>query len=335
MIFNIFDLGYSFEFWYLVVMIFIMGACFGSFANVVILRAFSGESIVLPPSKCPSCHNKLKFYHNIPILSYLFLRGKCGFCKKPISIQYPLVELVYALLFVSIFLVFGISLKAVFLNAIAFMCLVLAVTDIKEQVIFDNHAYLLGAIGLVYNFFDIGKTALGVYNFSIFSHTIVINKSFVFALLGILVGVAVMELLANLGRLFVGKRAFGEGDSFILGALGAIFLPENILKILVLGCIVQVILIFPAFIKKLYVSKNYQLLVGLSAFAFSVFIFKLLDWFELLGNLWLFATAMVFMCVSAWFVCNKLITSAKNEEALTYVPFGPPLVIAALVLLFI
>ena len=67
--------------------VFCIGTIIGSFLNVVILRAFSGESIVLPPSKCPKCGNKLKWWHNIPILSYLLLRGKCYFCHDKISIQ--------------------------------------------------------------------------------------------------------------------------------------------------------------------------------------------------------------------------------------------------------
>lgn len=332
---NLFDLGFGFEFWYLVTILFVMGACFGSFANVVVLRAFSGESIVLPPSKCPFCHNKLKFYHNIPILSYLFLRGKCGFCKEHISIQYPLVELTYALLFVGLFLKFGVSINSIFLFAIVFMGLVLAITDIKEQVIFDNHAYILAFLGLVYNFFDIGKSNLGVYDFSIFAYQFTINKSFVFAIGGLLLGAILMELLANLGRVFVGKRAFGEGDSFILGALGAVFMVQNIIPILVLGCVIQIVLILPMFVKKLYKNKEYELLWTLGLFVFSVIIFKVLEYFNLLGNLWLFAICFFVMLFFAFCSCKKLITSAKNGEGLTYVPFGPPLVLASLVLMFI
>ena len=62
--------------------IFIIGLCVGSFMNVVILRTVSEESIVFPGSKCPKCQTPLKWYHNIPVFSYLFLRGKCGFCKE-------------------------------------------------------------------------------------------------------------------------------------------------------------------------------------------------------------------------------------------------------------
>ena len=84
---------------YLLFWLFIIGLCCGSFYNVVILRSLSNESIVFPPSKCPKCGNSLKPWHNIPVLSYIFLKGKCAFCKERISIQYPIIELLTALIF--------------------------------------------------------------------------------------------------------------------------------------------------------------------------------------------------------------------------------------------
>ena len=71
---------------------FALGTVIGSFLNVVALRGLTGESIVLPPSKCPKCGERIKPWHNIPILSYIFLKGKCAYCNEKISIQYPIVE---------------------------------------------------------------------------------------------------------------------------------------------------------------------------------------------------------------------------------------------------
>ena len=79
--------------------VFIIGLCLGSFYNVVILRSLSGESIVFPPSKCPKCGNKLKPIHNIPVISYIMLKGRCAFCGEKISWQYPLVELATGIIF--------------------------------------------------------------------------------------------------------------------------------------------------------------------------------------------------------------------------------------------
>ena len=72
---------------YILFWIALVGLCMGSFYNVVILRSLTGESIVIPPSKCPKCNSRLKPWHNIPVLSYIFLRGKCAFCKTRISFQ--------------------------------------------------------------------------------------------------------------------------------------------------------------------------------------------------------------------------------------------------------
>src|ERR1043165_4861282 len=72
--------------------IFAYGACLGSLTNVVVYRLPRGESIVRPPSKCPKCGTKLSWKDNIPVLGWLALRGKCRYCKNPISPEYPIVE---------------------------------------------------------------------------------------------------------------------------------------------------------------------------------------------------------------------------------------------------
>ncbi len=78
---------------------FIIGLCVGSFLNVVIIRVPKEESIVFPASHCVKCNKALKFYHNIPLISWIFLGGKCAFCKEKISIQYPIIELLSGLIF--------------------------------------------------------------------------------------------------------------------------------------------------------------------------------------------------------------------------------------------
>jgi len=111
--------------------VFLTGLCVGSFLNVVISRAFSNESIAFPGSKCPSCQTPLKWHHNIPILSYLFLKGKCAFCEEKISVQYPIVELITGLLFVAIFLHFELGLNELFMFIFSSLFVVLDATDIK------------------------------------------------------------------------------------------------------------------------------------------------------------------------------------------------------------
>lgn len=133
------------------VFIFIIGTVIGSFLNVVALRGLTGESIILPPSKCPHCHNKLKPWHNIPILSYLCLGGKCAFCKEKISIQYPIVELLTGILLIATLLKFSLSITAGFIFIALCTLLVMSVTDIREKVICAGHAWFLIIMGLLYN----------------------------------------------------------------------------------------------------------------------------------------------------------------------------------------
>src|SRR5574344_2927703 len=182
-------------------MFFVLGACIGSFLNVVILRSLSNESIVWPGSKCPKCKKALKWYHYIPVLSFMFLRGKCAFCGEKISIQYPLVELFTGCLFVLIFLKFGLGFNAIFMAIVSSLMLVLAITDIKEKIVFDVHTYILVGVGLVYNFFSIGNFNTGVRVWHLAHWSFSLSNSFTYSLLGLLLGIVIMEIMARFGYL--------------------------------------------------------------------------------------------------------------------------------------
>jgi leader peptidase (prepilin peptidase)/N-methyltransferase len=93
---------------------FVFGAVIGSFLNVVILRIPKDESIAYPSSHCFSCGNSLKPWHNIPIVSWLFLRGRCAFCNEKISMQYPAVEFISGVIFVLLISKFGVSIPIFF-----------------------------------------------------------------------------------------------------------------------------------------------------------------------------------------------------------------------------
>lgn len=114
----------------------ILGLCIGSFLNVVILRLPKSQSVVMPASHCPKCNTPLRWFHNIPLFSWIFLRGKCFTCKAPISIQYPLVELFVGLLFFY----FSTVLEPVFAitTALTFACLLaLSLIDFKYKAVPD------------------------------------------------------------------------------------------------------------------------------------------------------------------------------------------------------
>lgn len=291
---------------------FVIAVCIGSFLNVVVLRAFTKESIVLPPSKCPKCHEKIKWYDNIPILSFLFLRGKCRFCKEPISIQYPIVELITGLVFVAIILAFGPSLKSVFFIVLAALGIVISVTDIKEKVVFDAHTITFIVIALIYNL------AIG---------------NIVYSLIGLACGAIVMELMARVGYAFVKKRAFGEGDTFIAAGIGALLGAKMFLLVLALSVFSQVLFILPSFLKKMWSANEHKLVIALSTFILVSFSYKVID-YNLKLNLILQLAFVAFILILGIYSCLKLTKITKSSTNLTYLPFGPSLLTMTLVVVF-
>ena len=314
---------------------FIFGLCFGSFLNVVILRGFSGESIVLPPSKCPHCKHKLAWFDNIPVLSFLILLGKCRYCKAKISFQYPVVELITGLMFLGLFYKFGLSLNFVFLAAAACLFIVMAVCDIKEKVIFDIHAYLLAILGLVYNFFNVAAENTTKIHFFPFGHTFTINQTFIYSVLGLIAGVVIMELLARIPKFFTGKRAFGEGDSYIAGALGAVFGLPNLIVILILSVFFQSLIVLPLYIYKLYKQKDFKLLSGLLLLFFMIILFKIGDYAGVFDSRAFYIFSAVLLVLIGLYCCKRILSSIKTDNNLIYLPFGPALLLAGIIIMFV
>jgi len=116
----------------------LLGVLIGSFVNVLIVRIPKGESVVFPPSHCPKCNTPLKWYHNIPILSWLFLKGKCAFCGEKISFQYPLVEILSGFIFFLIFYVNGFNLYSLITSLVFVLLLALSVIDLYYKAVPDN-----------------------------------------------------------------------------------------------------------------------------------------------------------------------------------------------------
>lgn len=130
------------------VVVFIMGLLLGSFYNVVGLRLPKKESIVKPGSHCPNCQHALAWYENIPVISYLILRGKCKSCKKYISLMYPAMELLTAILFLLSFNLFGLSENFYLSLIISSLLILIFITDSIYMIILDES--LIVAIILVF-----------------------------------------------------------------------------------------------------------------------------------------------------------------------------------------
>jgi len=133
----------------------LFGLLIGSFLNVCILRIPREESIVLPPSHCPACGAGIQPYDNIPVVSWLVLRGRCRKCKAPISPQYPAVELLTGLLFVGCYLMFGLSFEALKWAVFAALLVVLTVTDLRERILPDVVNFTGLGLGLLLSLFTL------------------------------------------------------------------------------------------------------------------------------------------------------------------------------------
>lgn len=167
------------------VIFFILGACLGSFFNVCIYRIPLNKSIVKPPSACPKCNKYILWYDNIPILSYLLLRAKCRFCRQKISVIYPIVELLTAIVFLASYLKFGLSVKLIAYLILFSLFIIIGFIDAHTEMIPD----ILSLSGLIIGF------AL--------SHFTIGFKS---SILGAIVGAVVIGFFAGLGRLMFKKR---------------------------------------------------------------------------------------------------------------------------------
>ena len=239
---------------------FWLGACIASFLNVVIWRAPRGESIVSPPSHCPKCNSPIKWYQNIPILSWLALRGKCANCKAPISPRYIFVEALGGLLFLAAFFQYSYgydcAAEPILWTPMVITLLVvwiwISLMIAGSFIDFDHQ--------LLPDFTTVGGMALGVAyaafrsGFNFFYRGWVCGTGLldivyplVWSLSGLVFGFGLLWLVRWLGSKAFKREAMGMGDVFLMGAVGALFGPVAVLVTLILssvfGSIVGIVLI--------------------------------------------------------------------------------------------
>ena len=290
---------------YILFLVAVLGLCLGSFYNVVILRSLSNESIVFPPSKCPKCQTSLKPWHNIPVFSYIFLRGKCAFCKEKISIQYPLIELLTMFLFAASFLKFGLEWKSLFAIVLCSTLLIMTMTDLKEKVVECSIAIGLAIFAFLFN-----GICYGMWLDSIF---------------GLFAGVIIMEIIARLGYLFTEDRAFGEADTYVAGALGACFGLAGLMQVLVYTIFAAALFTVPMFLYKQF-KKGEKSICILSI----LFILSALTYQTLFQN-WYTFSALIATGLSLAFIILK---NLRKDPEPMYLPLVPAFSIAALYFLF-
>lgn len=204
----------------------VLGAVVGSFLNVCILRLPADQSVVSPPSRCPKCGSGVRWYDNIPILSWLFLRGRCRNCQNPISIQYPLIELTTAVIWGWMAARYGAGPESV--RAALFLTLLLgiAMTDAREYIIPDE--------------FSIGGLLLGV-GFAVAAGFPTLRD----AVIGATVGFALLWVVAWLGKHAFKKEAMGGGDIKMMAMVGAFVGWKGVFLTIFLGSVVGTVIFGP------------------------------------------------------------------------------------------
>ena len=195
---------------------FIFGTIWGSFFNVCILRIPNEESLISRGSHCPNCDKNIPWYCNVPVLSYLWLLGKCKFCRAPISVQYPLVELGTGLLFLALFLRFNASPAFLAYCIFTGILIVVSVIDLYHRIIPDEFSLSGIVLGLLLTI------SLGLIPWWD-------------SLLGVLIGGGAFLTVAVLYEKISGNEGLGGGDIKLLAMLGAWLGVKSILALILIS----------------------------------------------------------------------------------------------------
>jgi leader peptidase (prepilin peptidase) / N-methyltransferase len=180
----------------------LFGLCLGSFANVCIYRIPLNKSIVHPPSSCPHCGARIRFFDNIPVISYLLLMGRCRQCETSISMRYPLVEILMAFLSLALFIRFGFQLQTIQFMVFAGTLVILSFIDLDHKILPDVLTLPGIAVGFLVSFLPGGI-------------------SWAASLIGLAAGGGSLYLVATVYERITGREGLGGGDIKLLAMIGA------------------------------------------------------------------------------------------------------------------
>ena len=197
---------------------FLLGAIIGSFLNVCIYRIPEGESVVSPRSRCPHCQTTIRWYHNLPVLSWILLKGRCAYCGAPFSVRYPLVEALTGLLFALFFLRFGLHPATLVAWLLAAALVTISVIDLDHQIIPDVISLPGIPVGFLCSF------ALPWVSWQS-------------SLLGIVLGGGILLAIAFGYEWLTKQEGMGLGDVKLLAMLGGFLGAPAILPIIFLASI--------------------------------------------------------------------------------------------------
>jgi len=212
-----------------------MAGLWGSFANVCIYRLPLNKGVVSGRSYCPNCKKKIAWYDNIPIISYLLIFAKCRKCKKKISFQYPLVELITIITFLTIYSVYGITSTTILLIILFLTFIIIFFIDLKHFIIPNSLTFSMMILGFIKSF-DQNLNSL--------------FPNYLNSLLGGILGYGIIWLIIISYKLFRNKEGMGLGDAKLLAVIGFWFGWTAIPFVIFSSSIVALISVIPSLLNK-------------------------------------------------------------------------------------
>ena len=217
------------------IFLIIIGGLWGSFANVCIIRLPENKGVVSGRSNCPKCKKQINWYDNIPIISYFILNGKCRKCKKPISFQYVVVELLSIVSFVTIYLIYGFSFTTLLLIILSLGFIIIFFIDLKHFIIPDVITFPLMALGFIKSFIPNLDPLFPYY---------------VLSLIGGIFGYGIIWGIIFFYKQVKKKEGMGLGDAKLLAVIGFWFGLDAVPFIIFLSSTIALISVAPDLIKK-------------------------------------------------------------------------------------
>lgn len=210
---------------------FVVGAAIGSFLNVCIGRWPEGLSVIKPRSRCPKCGHQIKASENVPIFSWLFLRGRCSGCHDRISVQYPVVELLVGLMWLAAYLQFGMTITAFRVAVFATVLLGISITDAKHFLIPDG-----------FTVFGVLFVLVTAFVALFFGEAEPFARPWE-AFLGMCVGAGAISIAGWLGEVWLKRPAMGFGDVTLMAVVGAAVGPARALLTVFIGAAIAPIIL--------------------------------------------------------------------------------------------
>lgn len=218
------------------IFIFLIGLCVGSFVNVCIYRLPKSKQVLLGRSYCPKCKKKIKWFDNIPVLSYFLLNGKCRSCKKKISPQYFIIELLIGIGFLLIFLNYQNYFASVLLSILLAMYVMIFFIDLKHFIIPDPLNFGVIILALVKNFLP--------------DLNLVFTQNIILSIIGGIVGYSLIWIIIYLYRTFKKIEGMGLGDAKLMAGIGLLFGWPSVPFILFVSAVLGLLLVMPSLLKK-------------------------------------------------------------------------------------